>query len=215
MLIDLYLKGKDVVIFGGGNEAELKMVKALDDGVQITVLSKKYTSKIVQLAHEGKIRLVKYDLEKGFSKLKNFIKKPFVVFLATDNPKLNRQGRDFAKKLGAIVCVVDTPELCDFASPVVAKIGEIRVRISTGGKSPVIAKLLRQRIESSITEEDLLQLELQEYAGKKVRPRINEFSSREKFLWQVVEDDQIKSLIKKHDMQQAKALVDLMIERVI
>ena len=215
MLIDLYLKGREVVIFGGGNEAELKMVKAFDDGVQITVLSKEFTSKMAQFAHEGKIRLVKYDLEKGFSKLKNFIKKPFVVFLATDNPKLNRQGRDFAKKLGAIVYVVDTPELCDFVSPGVAKIGEMRVGISTGGKSPVIAKLLRQRIESSITEEDLLQLELQEYARKKVRPRINEFSSRKKFLWQVVEDDQIKSLIKKHEMQQAKALVDLMIERVI
>ncbi len=215
MLIDLYLKGREVVIFGGGNEAELKMVKALDDGAQITVLSKKFTSKMVQFAHEGKIRLVKYDLEKGFSKLKNFINKPFVVFLATDNPNLNKQGRDFAKKLGAIVCVVDTPELCDFASPAVAKIGEIRVGISTGGKSPVIAKLLRQRIESSITEEDLLQLELQEYARKRVRPRINEFSSRKKFLWQVVEDDQIKSLIKKHEIRQAKALVDRMIEQVI
>ena len=190
------------------------MVKALDDGAQITVLSKEFTSKIAQFAQEGKIRVVKYDLESGFSKLKNIVKNPFIVFLATDNPKLNKQGRDFAKKLGALVCVVDTPELCDFASPAVAKIGEIRVGISTGGKSPVIAKLLRQRIESSITEEDLLQLELQEYARKKARPKINEFSSRKKFLWQVVEDGRIKSFINKHEMRQAKALVDRMIEQV-
>ncbi|MBM3897645.1 MAG: bifunctional precorrin-2 dehydrogenase/sirohydrochlorin ferrochelatase [Thaumarchaeota archaeon] len=214
MLVDLYLRDREVVVFGGGNEAELKILKVFDDGAKVTAVSKTFTKKISSLAKKGKIRTIEYDLENGYAPLKNRLGKLYVVFLATDDVRLNKLGVDFAKSLGAIVCVVDTPELCDFAMPAIAKVGKIRIGITTGGGSPIIAKLLRQRIEDLLTEEDLIHLELQEYARKKIRPKISEFPSRKKFLWKIVEDGRIQSLIKERKLQQAKLLVDRMIERV-
>lgn len=215
MLIDLYLKGKEVVLFGGGNEAELKVLKVLDDGAKVTVVSKEITSVLRQLAEEGKIRIIEYDLNDGFASLKRYIGSPYVVFLATDDRAVNKKGTDFAKRLGAIVCVVDTPELCDFAMPAIAKVGDIRIGISTGGRSPVIAKLFRQKIEKMFTKGDLLQLELQEYARRKIRPRVGEFSSRKKFLWKVVENDEIQTLLQQNKLDQAKNVVDKMVEQVV
>ena len=208
MLIDLYLKGKQVVVFGGGKEAELKVVKAVDGGAKITVVSKDFTQGIIRLADAGKVRIIECNLEDGYSALKKQIGKPYMVFLATDDFRLNQRGAEFAKGLGAIVCVVDTPELCDFAMPAIAKIGDIRIGISTGGRSPIIAKLLRRRIESLITDEDLIQLELQEYARRKIRSRMDAFQSRKKFLWKIIEDGEIQNLIKTGKLEQAKLLVD-------
>ena len=208
VLIDLYLNGKQVVVFGGGGEAELKIVKALDGGAKITVVSKYFTQGIMRLADAGKVRVIEYDLKDGYSALKKQIGKPYVVFLATDDFKLNQRGVEFAKGLGAIVCVVDTPELCDFAMPAIAKIGDIRIGISTGGRSPIVAKLIRQRIEGLITDEDLVQLELQEYARRKIRSRMNAFPLRKKFLWKIIEDDEIQNLVKARKLEQAKLLVD-------
>lgn len=214
MLIDLYLKGKEVAVFGGGNEAELKVLKVLDDGAKVTVVSKEFTSVLRQLADDGRIRVIEYDLSDGFTSLKDRIGSPYVVFLATDDKAVNIEGTGFAKRLGAIVCVVDTPKLCDFAMPAIAKVGDVRIGVSTGGRSPVIAKLFRQRIERMFTTEDLLQLELQEYARRKIRPRIGEFRSRKKFLWRVVENNEIQTMLKENKLDQAKNIVDRMIEQV-
>ena len=208
MLIDLYLKGKKVVVFGGGSEAELKVFKVIDGGAKVTVVSKEFTAEILRLADSGEVRIIEYDLKNGYFRLRKQIGNPYVVFLATDNSELNERGAKFAKSLGAIVCVVDTPELCDFAMPAIAKIGDIRIGISTGGRSPILAKLLRQRIESLITDEDLIQLELQEYARKKIRSKIDAFPSRKKFLWKIIEDDEIQNLIRARKLEQAKLLVD-------
>ncbi len=215
MLIDLYLKGKEVVVFGGGNEAELKVLKVLDDGAKVTVVSKEFTSVLRQLADEGKISALEYDLYDGFTSLKDRVGSPHIVFLATDDKTVNKKGTDFAKRLGAIICVVDTPELCDFAMPAIAKVGDVRIGISTGGRSPVVAKLFRQKIEKMFTKEDLLQLELQEYARRKIRPRIGKFRSRKKFLWKVVENDEIQTLLKQNKLDKAKNIVDRMVEQVI
>ncbi len=214
MLIDLYLKGKEVVVFGGGNEAELKVLKVLDDGAKVTVVSKEFTSVLWQLADEGKISVIEYDLDDGFTSLKDRVGGPYIVFLATDDKAVNKKGADFVKRLGAIICVVDTPELCDFVMPAIAKVGDVRIGISTGGRSPVVAKLFRQKIEKMFTKEDLLQLELQEYVRRKIRPRIGEFRSRKKFLWKVVENDEIQTLLKQNKLDKAKNVVDRLVEQV-
>lgn len=215
MLVDLYLKGKNVVVFGGGDEAELKVTKLLDDTPKVTIVSKRFTPLLNRLGKKGKIRIIECDLENGYESLRTKIETPSVAFLATDNSDLNRKGADFARSMGAMVCVVDTPELCDFAMPAIAKVGDVRIGISTGGRSPIVAKMLRKRIEVMLTKEDLLQLELQEYAKKQIRPKLNKFETRKKFLWKIVEDGKIQSLLKEDKIEQAKMIVDRMIERVV
>lgn len=86
------------------------------------------------------------------------------VIAATDNPAINQAIYNDAKALGLLVNVADTPELCDFYLGGIVTKGNVKIAISTNGKSPTMAKRLRQYFEEVLPENinDLV-LNLHEY----------------------------------------------------
>lgn len=107
-----------------------------------------------------------------------------VVIVATENHELNRAIRDEAKQKKILVNVADTPDLCDFYLGSIVTKGDLKIAISTNGKSPTFAKRLREFFEESLPD-DLQQLldNLNEVRGKlkgdfaqKVK-RLNEITS--------------------------------------
>lgn len=76
-----------------------------------------------------------------------------LVLLATNNRETNQQIRKFAKSHGLLVNVADTPEICDFYLGAVVTKGQLKVGISTNGKSPTIAKRFREFLEEAIPED--------------------------------------------------------------
>ncbi len=76
-----------------------------------------------------------------------------VLLLATGNRKTNQNILKFAKAKGLLVNVADTPDLCDFYLGSVVTKGELKVGISTNGKSPTIAKRFREFLEEAIPED--------------------------------------------------------------
>lgn len=76
-----------------------------------------------------------------------------LVLLATNNRNTNEQILKFAKARGLLVNVADTPELCDFYLGSVVTKGQLKVGISTNGKSPTIAKRFREFLEEAIPED--------------------------------------------------------------
>lgn len=76
-----------------------------------------------------------------------------LVIAATNIPALNRQVRTAAKSHGVLVNVADTPALCDFYLGSIVTKGQLKVGISTNGKSPTLAKRFRQLLEEVLPEE--------------------------------------------------------------
>ncbi|HMJ68371.1 MAG TPA: bifunctional precorrin-2 dehydrogenase/sirohydrochlorin ferrochelatase [Cyclobacteriaceae bacterium] len=76
-----------------------------------------------------------------------------IVLLATNNRETNQSILKFAKTKGLLVNVADTPDLCDFYLGSVVTKGELKVGISTNGKSPTIAKRFREFLEEAIPED--------------------------------------------------------------
>ncbi|HZY81577.1 MAG TPA: bifunctional precorrin-2 dehydrogenase/sirohydrochlorin ferrochelatase [Cyclobacteriaceae bacterium] len=76
-----------------------------------------------------------------------------IVLLATNNRETNQSILKFAKGRGLLVNVADTPDLCDFYLGSVVTKGELKVGISTNGKSPTIAKRFREFLEEAIPED--------------------------------------------------------------
>jgi siroheme synthase-like protein len=76
-----------------------------------------------------------------------------IVLLATNNRETNQTILRFAKTRGLLVNVADTPDLCDFYLGSVVTKGELKVGISTNGKSPTIAKRFREFLEEAIPED--------------------------------------------------------------
>lgn len=101
----------------------------------------------------------------------SIIRKPFapadlegkqLVVAATNIPELNRAVHAAAKARGLLINVADTPALCDFYLGSIVTRGDLKVAISTNGKSPTFAKRLRQLLEAAIPEgttDLLIQLE--------------------------------------------------------
>lgn len=76
-----------------------------------------------------------------------------LVIAATNAPAINRQIREEAKERFLLVNVADTPDLCDFYLGGIVTKGNLKVAISTNGKSPTAAKRLRQLLEEVLPEE--------------------------------------------------------------
>lgn len=81
-----------------------------------------------------------------------------LVLLAANNRALHETVRKFARNKHLLVNVADTPDLCDFYMGSVVTRGNLKIGVSTNGKSPTISKRLREYLEEAIPEEtdDLL-----------------------------------------------------------
>ena len=87
-----------------------------------------------------------------------FLKGKHVVIATTDDPVVNEKIHYFCKKKRILVNVADTPDLCDFYMGGIVTKGNLKIGISTNGKSPTLAKRIRQFLEELLPEEinDLL-----------------------------------------------------------
>jgi precorrin-2 dehydrogenase/sirohydrochlorin ferrochelatase len=204
LIIDFKFDGKHVVIVGGGTEAYKKTLSFLDAGSKILVASRTFTSGIKKLHQEKKINLLKANIKNGETFFNQLNPKPDLLAVATNDQKLNVQLSKRARLAGCMVYVADNPSISDFILPAVAKIGEVRIAMSTGGKSPAMAKLLRQRVERLITQEDLLQIKLQNYMRAILKQQISDQKLRKKILYKILKDEHVKKLLKTGKLDEAQ-----------
>jgi precorrin-2 dehydrogenase/sirohydrochlorin ferrochelatase len=213
MLIDFKLTGKTVLIFGGGKTGEKKAKKFSQANSTVIVVSKDFTDGLKRLSQQGKLKLVEAKLEIDSPSTASLISKSDLVIAATNDPTLNENFVNEARKRGILVCAVDMPSINDFNIPAIAHIGEIRIAISTGGKSPAMARILRKRVEEIITKEDVLQVELQHYARNLVKSHIPDEKARRDVLYKIIQNSSIKQLLKEGNLKEAEALVKQIVEK--
>lgn len=213
MFIDLKLDGKTVIVVGGGKEAHLKTQNFLDSGAKIWVISKDFSSGIIQLAEAKKVNLVKTEIQDAKAFVSSLNPKPDLFLAVTDDSKINSELVKAAKSWGCMVYSVDNPSLSDFILPAIAKVGEVKIAVSTSGKSPAMAKLLRERIEKLITPEDLLEIELQAYVRGILKAAVSDSAVRSKLLYDILNNDKIKQVLKQGKLIEAKKMATKLIEQ--
>ncbi len=139
---------------------------------------------------------------------------PRVVFISTGKPELDEELSGAIRSRygrGSLVCVVDEPRLNDFNMPAIAKKGDIRIGVSTGGRSPAMAGVLRRKIEKVITRQDVLQVRLQGHIRKASRTRLKDAGSRREFVYKVMLDKKVGALLKKEKYAEARRLAEKML----
>lgn len=107
----------------------------------------------------------------------------------------------------------DLPDDGDIIVPTSFNIGDIEISIFTNGKSPLMARQLRKRIQSIITEDDILEIELQDYSRSLLKEYVPDQKDRRKYLYKIFEDDDIQNLIKAGEIDEAKAVICELIKR--
>ena len=209
MIIDLNLKGKLVLVVGGGNESTRKIESLLSQHCDIGVVAEKVEKSIKRYADAGKIIL-------ELRKIKNidFIKKYkqlSLILATTDDCELNREIVLFGKSHGCYVYAADDPQVSDFSHPSVINIKDtVQVAISTGGRSPLMGKTLRERVEpiikSSINDLILNQIKLQEQLRVEVQQILPSAEYRKKFLIELMNDGEVNKLLDEKKISTARAL---------
>lgn len=107
----------------------------------------------------------------------------------------------------------DFPEQGDVIIPTSFNIGDIEISIYTNGKSPLMARKLREKIQSIITEEDILEIELQDYARSLLKQYVPNQKDRKKYLYRIFDDEQCQYLIKTGQIEKAKTIIYELIMR--
>ncbi len=213
MLIDLKLDGKTIMVVGGGKEATRKVQSFIDCGSKIWVISKAFSTQMQKLAEEGKVALLKTEILDAQTFVGSLNPKPDILLAATDNAKLNLELVKAAKACGSIVYAVDNPALSDFILPAVAKIGDVKVAVSTSGKSPAMAHVLRERIERLVTPQDLLEIELQAKMREFLKGEVADSGVRGKTLYEILNNDNIKQALKQGKFDEAQQLAMKLIKK--
>jgi siroheme synthase-like protein len=145
--IFLDLSRKRCLVVGGGAVAERKVQGLLDAQADVVVVSPALTEPLRRWASRGAIRHVARHFRA------EDVAGCALVIAAADRPAVNRRVAQLARRHGIWVNVVDTPDACDFIAPAVIRRGALQIAISTGGKSPALAKRLREGLEAVIGPE--------------------------------------------------------------
>lgn len=149
-LYPIFLKAKNlnILIVGGGNVAEEKLTFLLKSSPDacVTMVSPMFREGTVSLAKTGNVKLVKKEYKKRYLKGKH------IVIATTDVPEVNVKVHKHCRKRSILVNVADNPPYCDFYMGGIVTKGNVKVAISTNGKSPTTAKRLRQFFEDVIPE---------------------------------------------------------------
>ncbi len=214
MLIDLKLDGKTIVIVGGGSEAYRKMKSFVNSEAKIWVISKEFSSSIQELADSKKVALVKTEIKDAKAFVNTLNPKPDVFLAVTNDSKLNLKLVETAKSLCGMVYSVDNPALSDFILPAVACVGDVKVAVSTSGKSPAMARALRERIEKMIKPEDLLEIELQSHIRGILKKQVPDSKTRSKLLCEILNNIKIKQVLKEGKLLEAQEIAIKLIEKM-
>ncbi len=140
------LSKQPVLLIGGGEVAERKLDLLLKANASVTIVSPEFTSYIEELFVNKNINPIK-----DYYNIKHLTSSSFAfVIAATNDESLNEQVAKDANDNKILVNVVDKPKICDFIFPSILERGPITVAVSTGGSSPVLARMLRTKLETMI-----------------------------------------------------------------
>lgn len=214
MIVDLNLKGNLVIVVGGGQEGLKKINSLLTQDCKILLFSDKTNQQIDDYVRKKKISFKKIKLENA-----NFLTKykPILVMATTDDKNLNRIIVEKAKKMRCYAYAADDPSVSDFSHPSVINIEDtVQIAVSTGGKSPAMARKIRMQAEQIfkkiIKKDDIYQIKLQEFARSSAKTKLDTPTERKKFLYSIINDNQVKQLIKEGNFKKAQERVLEMLE---
>lgn len=159
--IFLKLHNLNVLIVGGGNVGleKLSFMLKSSPNANVEVVAPKFLPELEELvAKHPSVILTEAKFKK------KMLKKRHLVIACTDDLKVNKRIYDLSRKRHLICNIADTPDLCDYYLGGIVTKGNVKIAISTNGKSPTTAKRLREFFEEIIPEDiNQMVLNLNEY----------------------------------------------------
>jgi uroporphyrin-III C-methyltransferase/precorrin-2 dehydrogenase/sirohydrochlorin ferrochelatase len=189
------LRGRACLLVGGGDVAERKARLLLEAGALVTVNALEFTPQFQAWAQQGML-----TLEQGpFSP--SLLDVSWLAIAATDDDAVNQQVSDAAESRRIFCNVVDAPKQASFIMPSIIDRSPLMVAVSSGGTSPVLARLLREKLEA------ILPLHLGKIAGYagtlrgRVKAKFATMGERRRFWEKFFTNDRLAQYLANEDQK--------------
>lgn len=201
------LKDRPCLVVGGGDIAARKAGLLRKAHAKVTIVSPKTSAMTQALIDADEVKWINSlfadDLLIGCS----------LAIAATDNEQVNRQVYQQAKIHNILVNVADCPELCDFILPSILDRSPIVVAVSSGGKSPILARQLRARLETLIPPAYANLAEIVGRYRKAVQDKLPKISMRRRF-WDSILQGKVAAHVLAGRDQSAINLLQVTLDNV-
>lgn len=194
------IRKQPCLVVGGGEVAARKVSLLLKAGAAVTVVSPQLSHELADMLRAGAI----HHSAREFTD--DDIQQPVLVIAATDNRTVNQRISQLAKARGIPVNVVDDPALCSFIMPSIVDRSPVQIAISTGGASPVLARLIRTKLEGCIPAAYGRLAALVDGFRDKVKARFGDVNQRRMFWESVLEGSVAERVFAGHDDEAAAEL---------
>lgn len=198
--IFLKLSKKRCAVIGGGKIATRKVKALLEAKAEVTVISPKFTKELKDLVENGSLEVIKRRYKEGD------LDKYFLVFCATDSKEIYKKVVKEAKNKKILSNIVDDPSNCDFFVPSTYTQGDLKIAISTNGKSPALARKIREELSHFYGKEVALFLNLLGSLRKKIKVKFPDERKRRKILFKIVDSQSLFSLKDKNKEEIKKVM---------
>lgn len=198
------LEGKPCLVVGGGDVAERKVRALLECGARVTVVSPHLVTGLKQAAEARQIEVLARAFQPG--DLDDMV----LAIAATDDHQVNAQVSREAQRRGILVNVVDDPDACNFIVPSVVRRGDLVIAVSTGGRSPALARKIRHMLEQQFPSEYGTLLELVSQVRQESVDRGQRASPE---AWQDSLDTELLALVRQGKIRAAKRRLVTMLSK--
>lgn len=191
----LEMNNKKILIVGSGEVGSRRTKRFLEAGASVAVIGNHIQDDIVNLG--ASIKPIK--------EIRKWIEWADIVVTASSDHQLNSQVADLSRD--KLLNRADDPNNGNLIVPSSFFIGDVQISIFTGGKSPLMSKELRKKIQKVIKQEDVLQLELQYFARELLKDKVDDQKVRRSYLYKILNDKNIQKLLKDGKLEEAKLSV--------
>lgn len=196
------LDNKPVLLIGGGEVAERKARLLLDAGAQLTVVAPELDPELAELATNGSIEWL--DAEFAPAHLTG----KWLVVAATDRREVNALVYQSANQARIFANVVDDPKRSSFIMPSIIDRSPLMVAISSGGKAPVLARLLREKLEALLPQHLGAVATFAGSLRERVKARFASMGERRRFWERLLGADRLGQALARGDSASANQLAD-------
>nr|WP_202628912.1 siroheme synthase CysG [Cronobacter malonaticus] len=205
MPIFCQLRHRACLLVGGGDVAERKARLLLEAGAALTVNALAFAPQFEAWAEQGMLRLVQGEFNASL------LDDCWLAIAATDDDAVNNQVSEAAEARRIFCNVVDAPKQASFIMPSIIDRSPLMVAVSSGGTSPVLARLLREKLEA------LLPQHLGKVAGyagqlrRRVKQTFASMSERRRFWEKFFVNDRLAQSLANDDEQAVNRITETLL----
>ncbi|MEH8159349.1 siroheme synthase CysG [Aeromonas veronii] len=196
------LDNKPVLLVGGGEVAERKARLLLDAGAQLTVVAPELDPELAELAANGSIEWLASEF------VPEQLAGKWLVVAATDRREVNALVYQSANQAQIFANVVDDPKRSSFIMPSIIDRSPLMVAISSGGKAPVLARLLREKLEALLPQHLGAVATFAGSLRERVKARFATMGERRRFWERLLGADRLGQALARGDNASAHQLAD-------